>query len=138
MSNLLANYIDNFFDDTSLSPMYHTRRTSSMPSLNIKEFDDKFEITLTVPGLDEEKINIETVDNTLKISYDHILEDSHKDDDGQMIREEYSHYSFARSVLLPNNVDKDSIEAHTKKGILSIEIKKLPETKPKKIQIKKK
>lgn len=136
MSNLLANYIDNFFEDSSMSPVYQSRRTASMPSLNIKEYDDKYEITLTVPGLDEENINIETVDNTLKISYDHDL--SHNEESGNMIREEYTHYSFSRSVLLPNNIDKESIEAHTKKGILNIELKKIPETKPKKIRIKKK
>lgn len=137
MSNLLANYIDNFFDDSTMSPLYNVRKTQSLPSLNIKEFDDKYEITLTVPGIEEDNIHVETIDNTLKISYEHDYSEEEKDD-GRVIREEYSHYSFTRSVLLPNNVDKESIKAETKKGILTITLSKLPETKPKRIKISKK
>jgi HSP20 family molecular chaperone IbpA len=80
MSNLLANYMDNFFDDMTMSPSYLSRRTTAMPALNIREFDEMYEISLTVPGLKEDDIKLEVIDNTLKISYEHNDETTEKEE----------------------------------------------------------
>jgi HSP20 family protein len=90
---------------------------------------------LSIPGLDPSKVKIELQDHTLTVSYTHEKEDKEKKK-GKVIRQEYSHYSFTRSVMLPKNVDAESVTASSQKGILFIEVKKLPETKPKTIDIK--
>jgi len=134
MSNLLSTYIDNFFDDGIFYASITSRRTSNLPAINIEEFDDHFAIKVTTPGLDPKDIKVEVLDGNLNISYEHNHEDVEKSR-GKVIREEYSHYSFSRSISLPKNVDQDSIKATSKKGILGITIDKLPETQPRQINI---
>ena len=138
MSNLLANYIDNFFDDASYAThglSTQGYRRGVMPAINIREYDDKYTISLTIPGLDADDVHVEMLDDTLKISYEH--DEEQGGDEGRAIREEYTHYSFARSILLPNNVDKKSLKAKAKQGVLTVTIEKLPETKPERITVEK-
>ena len=134
MSNLLSTYIDNFFDDGFFYPQTTSRKVTNLPAINIEEFDDKFLIKVTTPGLDPKDIKIELIENQLNIRYEHENSDTDKEK-GKIIREEYSHYSFSRSISLPNNINQESIRASSKKGILYINIEKLPETKPKEISI---
>lgn len=138
MSNLLANYIDNFFDDTNYARglSSYGYRSGTVPALNIREYDDKYTIQLTIPGLDADDVNVEVLDDTLKISYEHDSTEAEKEA-GRAIREEYTHYSFSRSILLPNNVNKKSIKPKAKQGVLTITIDKLPETKPERIAVEK-
>lgn len=131
----MLSLMDNFFDDfRPLSPVF-SRSSGVNPAVNIKEYKDRFEIKLTAPGIDPEKIKIELSERILNISY--VQEDSQEEkEEGELIRQEYHHYSFSRSIALPKNVDEDSILAETDHGILKITVKKLPETQPKKVEIK--
>jgi HSP20 family protein len=138
MSNVLSTYFNNMLDDDwfyqplSLSAQ---RMVSTSPALNIEEKDDLYMINMMIPGLDPNKIKVELQDHTLTISYTHEKEEKEKKK-GKLLRQEYSHYSFSRSVTLPKNVDSESVNAKSEKGILTIEVKKLPENKPKTIDIK--
>ncbi len=135
MSNNLLNLMDQFFDD-GIRPMTYTlgRNWSTTPALNVKEMDDKYQITLAVPGINANQAKVELKENILTISYEDKLEDVQKE--GDMIRQEYSEYiSFTRSLSLPKNVDENSIKAKYDKGILSIHIHKLPEAQPKTVNI---
>jgi HSP20 family protein len=124
------------FDDAiGLRPILNTSRAiSTAPALNINEYDDRYEISLTIPGLDPADIKVELVDQVLNIAYVH--DESYGDKKkGKLIRQEYEHYSFSRAVRLPKNVDEKSVTAKSAKGILTISVSKLPETQPKKIEI---
>ena len=136
-SNSLIHYIDSMFDDAlGLRPMMSaTRAISTAAALNIEEFDDRFEISLAIPGLDPNDVKIELIDQALTINYEHD-EDKQEKKKGKLIRQEYQHYSFSRSVRLPKNIDESSIRAKSNKGILTISIEKLPESKPKQVEIK--
>ena len=136
-SNSLIHYIDSMFDDhLGLRPMMSaTRAISTAPALNIEEFDDRFEICLAIPGLNPIDIKIELVDQALTINYQHV-EDGQEKKKGKLIRQEYQHYSFSRSIRLPKNVSENSINAKSAKGILTILVEKLPESKPKSVEIK--
>lgn len=128
--------MDQFFDDT-FRPVGGTivRSLGSTPALNVKEFDDTYEVSLTIPGIDPNKVKIELQQKVLNVSYEHSNESQEKDSEGDLLRQEYSHYSFSRSVALPKNVDEDGVEAKSSKGILTITIKKIPEAKPKTVSI---
>jgi HSP20 family protein len=128
--------MDQFFDDT-FRPVGGTivRSLGSTPALNVKEFDDRYEVSLTIPGIDPNKVKIELQQKVLNVSYEHSSESQEKDSEGDLLRQEYSHYSFSRSVALPKNVDEEGVEAKSSKGILTITIKKIPEAKPKTVSI---
>lgn len=135
-SNFLT-LVDEFFDD-NLRPIGRgfARTLGSTPALNVRELRDRYEISATIPGINASEVKVELHEKFLTISHEHSQEKEEKDKEGEMIRQEYSHYGFSRSVALPKNVDEDSIEASASKGVLTIVIKKLPESQPKKVEIK--
>jgi HSP20 family protein len=131
MSSLLT-IMDSFFDD--VRPLVYRQATSlALPALNVREHNDKYEITLTIPGIDSKLIKVQIVDKVLNITYNH--DEGSTSSDSNLIREEYKHFSFARSVALPKNVDETSIKASSKDGILTISVTKLPEAQPKTVVI---
>jgi HSP20 family protein len=131
MSNL-QTIMDSFFDD--VRPMVYRQATSLVyPAVNLEEYNDKYLISLTIPGINSSKIKIELVDKTLNISYLHEKEDL--DIESSIIREEYKHYSFSRTINLPRSVEPDSVAAIAKNGILNITISKSLESQPKIIKI---
>ena len=136
MSTNLISLMDQLFDDGYQIASPRIRRSfSTSPALNVKEYEDKYEVSLQAPDIDSSKADIELHENTLTISYKEKKED--EKEDGTLLRQEYfQHLEFKRSLALPKNVNEDEIKAEYKKGVLKIEIKKLPENKPKKISIK--
>ena len=132
-SNLLT-LMDQFFDD--VRPLGHTisRSFSTTPALNVKEYKDRYEISLTIAGVELAKVKIELREKLLNINYIH-EEEKAESEDVDILRQEYAHYSFSRSVALPKNIDENSIKAKSKNGILTIIIHKTPEAQPKNVNI---
>jgi HSP20 family protein len=133
-SNNLLTLMDQFFDD--VRPIGHslTRSFATTPALNVKEFEDRYEISLALAGIEPNKVRIELREKILNISYTH---DEEKTDteNVDILRQEFAHYSFSRTVALPKNINEDSIKAKPKNGVLTITIEKLPEAKPKVVNI---
>ncbi|GAB4147546.1 MAG: hypothetical protein OHK0017_09370 [Patescibacteria group bacterium] len=135
--NSLIHYLDSVFEDSlGLRPlMTATRAMSSVPALNIQEYNDRFEISLSIPGIDPAEVKVELADQVLTITYSHEDKNEESSSAGKLIRQEYDFYSFSRSIRLPKNVDESSVKAKSSRGILTITIQKLPESQPKKVDI---
>ncbi len=136
-SNNLLTLMDQFFDDAirPIGPVL-SRSFGSIPAINVVEHKDRFDISLTIPGIDANKVKVELHEKVLNISYDHEEETEDKNKKGEILRQEYSYFSFSRSLALPKNVDESTISAKASKGILNITVKKLPESQPKTVEIK--
>lgn len=145
-NNNLINFVDTFFDDyrPMISNNLRTIYPTTSPSLNVTESDDSYKVSLTIPGLDPKEIKVNLTENVLSVTYDHKEDKSNSEDsedsyvmnkNEKLIREEYRHYSFSRSVSLPKNIDANTVKADSKNGILNITVHKLPESKPKSVDI---
>lgn len=115
------------FDD-DFFPLVSNRNTS-MPAVNIREDEKKFTLDLAVPGIDKKDLKIEINEDVITISSEHKEEKEETGDDFK--RREFSYSSFCRSFYLPENVNKDKIEANYKYGILTVELPKETEEKAK-------
>ena len=135
MANNLLSLIDQFFDDNVRAMTYSLGRSlAALPALNVREYADRYEVSLAAPGIDPQKVKIELKENILTISYEDKKEQAHQE--GDLIRQEYSEYiNFTRSLSLPKDVDSESIKAKYTRGILHIHITKLPEAQPKTISV---
>jgi HSP20 family protein len=109
-------------------------RGAWVPALDVKETDDSFDVTVDLPGLDPEAVEVTYEDGMLTVRG--TREFSRKTEGEQFHRIERGYGSFARSVRLPRVADTDKIEASFDKGVLSIEVPKRAEAKPKKVEIK--
>jgi HSP20 family protein len=120
-------YMPSFFDD-DFFPVLNTR-TSSMPAVNIREDEKRFTLDLAVPGIDKKELKIDINEDVLTISSE-TKNESEESRDGYK-RKEFSYSSFCRSFQIPENINKDKIEANYKDGILSVTLPKAEEEKHK-------
>ena len=129
--DIFGNF-DRMFDSLFTDSTF-VRRTS--PRVDISENADGYVLEAELPGFTEKDVEVKIDDNLLTISSK--KEEEKKETlDGYILRER-RHDSFARSFVLPKDVDKSSIEARFDNGLLSLTLNKSPETKPKTIEIKK-
>ncbi len=57
------------------------------------------------------------------------LENVEENDETRYLRREFSYSKFEQRMVLPNNADKDKIQAKVEHGVLNISIPKLDEAK---------
>lgn len=104
------------------------------PAVDVRQEGDNVVVETTLPGIDQDKIEISVENDVLTIS-------GHTEEKKEIKREDYYRKeiregSFSRSVILPMGVKADQAEANYEKGILKITLPKAEEAKPKKIAIK--
>ncbi|MBI3592965.1 MAG: Hsp20/alpha crystallin family protein [Nitrospirae bacterium] len=102
------------------------------PVVDIYETPEEFVVTAELPDVNETDINIRVEDNMLRISGERR---SHREGKSYYQVERYSGV-FSRSFILPSTVDRNSIKATLKDGILNIVLPKKAEELPKHIEIK--
>lgn len=108
---------------------------TTLPSVNIKETEDLFEVEMAVPGMTKDDFKVELNNNFLTISAEKKSETEEKGKKGERYtRKEFSYRSFSRSFTLPDVVESDKIEAKYDNGILSLQIPKREEAKPKPVK----
>ncbi len=108
------------FDD-DVFPVF-SDRANSMPAVNIREDEKRFTLELAVPGIDKKDLKIDISEDILTISSESKTE-SEENTDGYK-RKEFSYSSFSRSFQIPENVNKDKIDANYRDGVLSVALPK--------------
>jgi HSP20 family protein len=104
------------------------------PRVDIVEVNGTYELTADLPGLKKDDIKIEIHDNLLTLRGEKNLEEEKKDKNYRLCERYFG--EFARTFTLPENVNKDGIEAAFKDGVLTIAIPKVEKAKPKQIEVK--
>lgn len=120
----LFTEMDRFLDDWQGAPtrgFYNERGFE--PACEITEGEDRYTLSLDVPGMKKEDIKIEVIDNALTIS-------------GERKRESKSYGVFKRSFTLPASIEADKAEARYENGVLEIDLPKTPMAKPRQIEIR--
>ena len=122
----LRTLFDDFFDQKT---SYESSR--EYPPVRIKEENDQVTIHALVPGIKSENIDIQLVDDSLVISGEK------KDDyeDHPYIRKERLFGEFKKTIRLPYRVKNDAIKADLVNGVLTINLSKSEDAKPRKIEI---
>lgn len=124
------------FDDLFTRELFNWGNTnfsttnSTIPSVNIKETDDTFEVEVAAPGMEKKDFNI-TLDGTL-LTIASQKESNSETKEDNYTRREFSYQSFQRTFELPKQVvDEESINARYDNGLLHITIPKREEAKRK-------
>ena len=99
-------------------------------TVNVREEDDAYVLSALVPGLKAEDLNIQVLDDVLRI------EGEYKLGENQYLVQELPSGSFSRTLRLPASVEADSVEAKIADGVLTLTLPKAESAKPKRIQIK--
>lgn len=104
-----------------------------VPSLDIVERQDAYELTIEIPGVDPADVDISFEQNVLTVKGQKQYEDS--TEDSRVYASERVTGKFMRSVRLPAVVDADHITAESKHGVLYVTVPKAQSAKARKISV---
>jgi HSP20 family protein len=106
-----------------------------VPALDIREKEDAFLVTVDLPGLEPEQVDVSFEDGILTIRGAREFRRD-ENEEGTYHRIERSYGSFARTVRLPRTADAEKIEASFDTGVLTVRVPKREEAKPRTIEVK--
>lgn len=121
--NWLPSFFNDFFSEEW--PMIHTA-TSAAPAINVKEDEKAYHVEIAAPGMTKEDFKVHINDqDELVVSVEKKQENKEEDKKLKFLRHEFNYSHFEQSLLLPDNVNKETITAKVENGILNIELPKL-------------
>lgn len=101
--------------------------------INIREEEEAYVLSALVPGLKAEDLNIQVLEDVLRIEGDYKA-----DDEQNYLVRELPGGSFTRTLRLPSVIDADHVEAKIADGVLTLTLPKAESARPKKISVKSK
>ena len=125
-----GSLIDQFFSDQL--PELFTQ--DLLPRTNIAEEDKALTVSLEMPGLEQEDIDV-------RVENDHLIVRAERksqveDSDARWHRVEQRYGSLSRTIALPKGVQTDDIDAVYKSGILTLTIPKAEKATPTRIEVR--
>ena len=132
---VLQNRLNSIFQDFSKTDSENESLTagSFVPAVDVYEDANKLVLKLEVPGINQNDLDIRLENQTLTIRGERKFAAEEKEENFHRIERRYG--SFVRGFTLPNTVDTESVKANYDAGVLSIELAKRAEAKPKQIKV---
>lgn len=119
------NIIDQFFNDLSYDPRFSLMNTNNVSNY-YNENEKEYYLTMDVPGMSKDDIEVTFDSNRLKIS-------------GQRKSDKYDSYEYGkmeRTFNVPSNVETDKISAKIDNGVLKVLLPKAKSSLGRKISVK--
>ncbi len=120
--NWIPDFFTDFFEGNGL-----TRFNNNTPAMNVREDDKSYNIEVAAPGMCKKDFDVHiSKDGNLVIEMEKKCEDKEcSKKEGKYIRKEFSYSKFHQTLVLPENADKDGVEACVENGVLQVRIPKL-------------
>ncbi|HKL85849.1 MAG TPA: Hsp20/alpha crystallin family protein [Treponemataceae bacterium] len=131
-----SDVIDAFDRGLGLFAPVSTKASLS-PRVDVRETIDSYIMDMDLPGLTEDDVEINLKDRVLSISS---IQKAEKEEEKKVEEVEYlvrerRSSCFTRRFTLPEDIDAENVDATFKNGVLTINIPRRPETKPRSIRI---
>jgi HSP20 family protein len=91
--------------------------TAAQGGLDITRTENGYVVEIPVAGYKPDQVDVTYKDNVISVS-------------GKSERR-----TFTRSLVVPDEIDQDNIQAHVEHGLLTLSLNRRPETEPKRINI---
>ena len=132
----LRQAMDRLFEDSFVRPSRTLEALSEVaaPALDIYQTPSEVVVKAALPGVKPEDVNIDITGETLTVKGERKAEQEIKKED--YLYQERRYGTFSRSVVLPSGLKTDKAEATMEDGVLTLNIPKAEEVKPKAIKVK--
>jgi HSP20 family protein len=110
------------------------RATAWAPALDISERKDAYLVTVELPGVDVDDLEITLEDGLLTIQGERYF--AHDSSEQHFYRVERRYGAFRRLITLPAQVMAEGIQATVDNGVLQILVPKMEEATPKRIKVR--
>jgi HSP20 family protein len=105
-----------------------------LPAVDVHESDAAYTLSVELPGAKREDLEVDVQEGQLTIRGEKRSEREEKKERSHVTERSYG--SFCRSFPLPADAAADRIEAKFEAGVLTVEIPKARESKPKQVAIR--
>ena len=133
-NKLPAMWFDEVLGPRSLPTWFSGENALWTPAIHVLEKDDKFVVKFELPGVNEEDLGISIIGGKLIVQGEKRAESEVKKKGYSYLETSYG--SFSRSIMIPSIVDLEMISADFDKGVLEIDLPKMADIQPKKINVK--
>ncbi len=121
--------------DRFLADFWSPRTAPAAPDvrLEVLENADGYQVRAELPGVKAKDLTVEVVDDVLHLKGSRDLD---LPEGAIARRRERTMRSFERSLRFPVNLDARKVEASLEHGILTVDVPKAEEAKPRKIKVR--
>jgi HSP20 family protein len=129
----LQEQINRIFGDAVGRTGEESNLTPWAPAVDIYETENELVVQADLPDVNAQDLDIRVENNILTIRGERKFETKVSDDN--YLRIERAYGSFSRSFSLANSVNSDAIKADYHDGVLTLNLPKIEEAKPKQIKV---
>jgi len=130
----LQDQINRLFDGAFDRSSDETNLTRWTPAVDIVETEHNLVVKADLPDIKPDELDIRVENNILTIRGERKFEK--KENESDYLRVERCYGAFSRSFSLANTVNAEAIQADYKNGVLTLNIPKREEAKPKQIKVR--
>jgi HSP20 family protein len=105
--------------------------TSFTPAADVRREGDRWLVSLAVPGISPEKVDIEIVGRTLRVRGERVAEQK-----AEPVLSEITYGRFEREFTLPEEIDAKHVQATYRLGLLELVLPLSEGAKPHRISVK--
>ena len=117
----LPDVFNDFFDTD-----FMTRANATAPAINVKETEKDYTVEVAAPGMTKDDFNVNIdKDGNLHIHMEAHTEKKDEDKKSHYLRREFAYSKFEQTLLLPEDVKKEAIEAKVNDGVLTVTLPKM-------------
>ncbi|MDD6254042.1 MAG: Hsp20/alpha crystallin family protein [Candidatus Cryptobacteroides sp.] len=119
--NWLPSIFNDFFDNEWME-----RSNATAPAINVLENEQGYELELAAPGMTKEDFKVTLDENgDLVINMEKKVENNEEKKRGHYLRREFSYSKYQQTMLLPDDADREKINAQVENGVLKVNIPKI-------------
>ena len=116
-----SDWLTNWFNDGFFGNEFVRPAVASAPAVNVKDDAKAYTMEIASPGLKKEYVRVNVDDEGyLHIAMEAKMEHKGEDKHEHYLRREFSYSNYEQALTLPEDVEKDKIEARVNNGVLHI------------------
>jgi HSP20 family protein len=129
----LQNQFNRIFNESLRNQAEESALTTWAPVVDIYETPNELVVKADLPDVNEKDIDVHVENNLLTIRGERKFEKSVSEE--SYLRVERTYGAFSRSFSLPNTVNAEAIGAEYKNGVLTVNLPKREESKPRQVKV---
>lgn len=125
-------WLPEVFNDF-LSTNGMNRTSATAPAINVLESTSKYIVELAAPGLKKEDFDVNVnAEGDLTIKMEKQKEE--REEAARYLRREFAYAKFEQTLILPDDVDRQKIEARVADGVLTVDLPKVSKEEKKMVR----
>src|ERR1700674_580544 len=129
----LQDQFNRLFNESFRNHAEESALTTLAPAVDIYETTNELVVKADLPDVNEKDIDVRVENNLLTVRGERKFEKAVSDEN--YLRVERAYGSFSRSFSLPNTVNPDAIRAEYRNGVLTVNLPKREESKPRQVKV---